>query len=378
MLKMAAAGDVFLPRDAAPGALTAMTDLIKAADVAFFNLECLASDKGEVIPGRSYGVLRIPPKNLKSIIKAGFNLASLAHNHALDFGVECMLDSRDQVAAVGLVHTGSGHDLKEASTPGMLNVKGQTVALLAYTSVFLPGYEAAEGKPGIAPMHALTYYEPVPEMLHEFPGYPPTVRTKVLPADLERLGSDIRSAASTADAVLVSFHFGVPGSPVTLDYQKELGHAAIDAGADVVLGTHPHVMQGIELYKNRPIFYSLGNFVFELPDCFLNLPYSNPYLPRESMFARWTFKDGVVSDLEVVPLYINDLGHPTPTTGAKLAEIQAKMQDLCKPYGTILTAENGFLKVGPTQPPKVQTPPALIPAFHDVATQKPATVGATQ
>ncbi|HQR19336.1 MAG TPA: CapA family protein [Burkholderiaceae bacterium] len=349
MLKMLAVGDVFLPRDVAPGAFAHTADLIRAADVSYFNLECIASDLGEGVPGRSFGVLRIPPKNLHSIIKAGFNLASLAHNHALDFGVEAMLDTKRQVAALGLVHAGSGQDLKEASTPGVLEVKGQSVAYLAYSSVFLPGYQADKGKPGIAAMNAKTYYEPVPPMLHEFPGYPPTVVTKVVPADLERLQGDIKSAASTADIVLVSFHFGIPGSAVVLDYQKELGHAAIDAGALAVLGSHAHVMQGIELYRGRPIFYSLGNFVFELPDVWKDLPYSNPYLPRETMLARWTFKDGVVSDLEVVPMWIDDLGHPHPADGDRFRAIQAQLQDLCTPFGTSLTAGNGFFKVGPAQ-----------------------------
>lgn len=94
-------------------------------------------------------------------------------------------------------------------------------------------------------------------------------------------------------------HFGIPGSAITLDYQKELGHAAIDAGATVV-GTHPHVMQGIELYRGHPIFYSLGNFIFELPAQFADRPYSKPHLPSETMFARWTVKNGDVSDLEVL------------------------------------------------------------------------------
>src|SRR5690606_7312001 len=114
---------------------------------------------------------------------------------------------------------------------------------------------------GVATIGATTAYQPSPRLV-EMPGALPTVLTFVKPPDLAALRQRIQALRSNVDLVVASFHWGVSDFQETQDYQQELARAAIDSGADVVIGHHPHMVQRIEVYSGKPIFYSLGNFVF--------------------------------------------------------------------------------------------------------------------
>jgi poly-gamma-glutamate synthesis protein (capsule biosynthesis protein) len=132
------------------------------------------------------------------------------------------------------------------------------VAFIGYASVLLPQYWATAERPGAAPMRAHTFYEP-----YEFqPGAPARVVTVPHAEDFNHLVNDIRAVREHADLVLVSLHWGLHFTPRPCDYQPLVAHAAIDAGADAVLGHHPHQPQSVERYKHGVIFYSIGNFSF--------------------------------------------------------------------------------------------------------------------
>ena len=150
----------------------------------------------------------------------------------------------------------------EARAPVVLERGGTTYGFLQYTSVFWPiGHEADDETTGVAAMKAHTAYQPnvrIPEM----PGGPPTVVTWPDADYLKAFEDDIGALRSRVDVLVVSCHWGISGSDDTADYQVDLAHAAIDAGADLVMGHGPHVIQGAEVYKGRAAFYSLGNFHF--------------------------------------------------------------------------------------------------------------------
>jgi poly-gamma-glutamate synthesis protein (capsule biosynthesis protein) len=124
------------------------------------------------------------------------------------------------------------------------------------------GFWAEENRPGCAPMRAWTLYEQVE---HDQPGTPCRVHTFPNRDDLQALVSDVRKARAQADFVAVSLHWGIHFIPgVIADYQRDAGRAAIDAGADVILGHHAHILKGVDVYKGKPIFYSLCNFAMDL------------------------------------------------------------------------------------------------------------------
>jgi poly-gamma-glutamate synthesis protein (capsule biosynthesis protein) len=139
---------------------------------------------------------------------------------------------------------------------------GVRVAFLAYSSILPMGYWAEEIRAGCAPMRAHTLYE---QIEHDQPGTPARIRTFAHTEDLAALVADIRAAKEQADIVVVSLHWGIHFVPGALaDYQREVAYAAIDAGCDLILGHHAHILKGVEVYRGRAIFYSLGNFAVDL------------------------------------------------------------------------------------------------------------------
>ncbi len=156
-----------------------------------------------------------------------------ANNHSLDYGEEAMLDTLSRLREAGIESVGAGSTSERAYAPVVLNVQGIRLAFLSYTDIPSPAWKAAEESPGVAWI------------------------------DAERIATDIATAKQTADTVAVFFHFGIEGSLVVTEAQREQAHAAIDAGATLVLGSHPHVLQEVEEYEGGIIAYSLGNFAFD-------------------------------------------------------------------------------------------------------------------
>ncbi|MCC7275642.1 MAG: CapA family protein, partial [Alphaproteobacteria bacterium] len=167
----------------------------------------------------------------------------------------------------GIATAGAGADLAEARAPAILERAGTRVAVLAYSSVYQAGYEARAKVPGLAAMRVHShYYIPDWDAYGKVePGIRPQVRTIPYPEDVAVLEDAIAQARQSVDVVVASFHWGTASEPAILtDYERILGHAAIDAGADVVYGHHHHYLRGVELRRGRPIFYGLGHFAFDL------------------------------------------------------------------------------------------------------------------
>jgi poly-gamma-glutamate synthesis protein (capsule biosynthesis protein) len=215
----------------------------------------------------------------------------------------------------------------------ILERKGTKVGFLAYSSVHPKGYEATENRPGLAPIRVWTIYEQTDYQ----PGTPPRIVTIPYEDDLKAMVDDIRMLKSQADIVVVSMHWGVHIIPRVIPmYCFTLGHAAIDAGADIILGCHTHICKGIEMYKGKAIFYSTGNFAAEIgpyqvkhcggefahemvkkygavpdPEC----PTFN--LPRESrstMIVKAIIEDGEIKRLSYIPCFVNKDSEPEIVT----------------------------------------------------------------
>lgn len=217
---------------------------LDAGDLVFGQLETTVSDRGSPAPNAKLA-MRTAPAAATAIRQAGYDVMSFAGNHCLDWGREAFFDTLDHARAAGLEVCGAGADITAARTPVIRELGGARVAFLAYGSILPTGYWAEVERPGCAPMRALTAYTPVET---DQPGTSARVHTFPDRADLAALRADVRAAKRQADIVAVSIHWGIHFVPSEIaDYQRDVAHAAIDDGADVILGHHPHILKGIEI-----------------------------------------------------------------------------------------------------------------------------------
>lgn len=257
-----AVGDIYVQRDDPETVFAGVAERFSAADFVLGNLEGAVCDGGTPWQKGGINVWKSDARQMAAIKAGGFHAVAATNNHILDFGHEGLRETLGHLDAIGVAHAGAGETLAAAHAPAILERDGVRVALLAYTSVFVPGWEALEDRPGLAVIRVRTAYEP-DYRVAELPGAPPIIRTWAEPGDLARLKADIAGAAEAADIVVCSFHWGISGGYEKLtEYQVEVGRHAIDCGADLVFGHHPHLFQGIEIHNGKPIFYSLGNFTF--------------------------------------------------------------------------------------------------------------------
>ncbi len=264
MVTLVAVGDVAPRREEHPEKAFDLTrSILKGADITFGQLESSLSARGtRQLHLWEYGPTGTPgrsdnPSAPKMLSDAGFKIMSFASNHTMDWSEDAMFDTLDVLRSNNITVIGAGKNIKEATRPAILERRGTKVGFLAYCSVARSGHEATEYSSGVAPMRASTAYE----QFDYQPGAPPRVITKANPDDLAAMVEDIKKLRPQVDILAVSMHWGVHYVPAVIAmYQYEVGHAAIDAGADLIIGHHPHILKGIEVYKGKIIFFSLGNF----------------------------------------------------------------------------------------------------------------------
>ncbi|MFA6028741.1 MAG: CapA family protein [Elusimicrobiota bacterium] len=203
-------------------------------DVLFGNLETSVSRRGAPTRGKTF-TFRAPPENIAILRATGFTVLNLANNHVMDYGPEAFLDTLRLLDEGGFRRVGAGRDLGEAVRPVFFERGGLRVGLLAFTSTHPEEAWARRERPGVA----YSGDARVPEW--------------------------IRLAKSSCDVLLVSFHGGTEKAEDPNEIQRAFGRLAVDAGADAVIGHHPHVLQAVELYKGRPILHSIGNGLFVSP-----------------------------------------------------------------------------------------------------------------
>lgn len=203
----------------------------RTADIAFANLEGPISDRGEN-QGSIYS-FRADPRTVEGLSYAGFDVLSLANNHMFDWGQDALSQTVDLLHTAGIRTVGAGNDETEANAPAILDLDGTKVGFLAYTTLLPESFEAQGEIPGISHRGRVS------------------------------VESAVRALRKDVDLLFVSVHWGNEYEEVSSDTQRVFGHALIDAGADLVVGHHPHVAEEVERYKNGWIAYSLGNFVFD-------------------------------------------------------------------------------------------------------------------
>ncbi len=256
-------GDLLTDRERPDEAYAPVRDLLAIPDVLFGNMEGPYSDNPRSVP--SAGAALVPPAhNLDALSRAGFDVLSLANNHILDGGREVMLENRQRLHEQGVATCGAGGSLEEARAAAIVETGGLKVAYLAYASVFPRGFEARGSQPGLAPLRARNFYQ---DLIDDYymPGADPRIATVPDPTDHDNLVADIASARQQADIVVASFHWGDHFKAHHLtDHELRTARLCIDEGVDIVVGHHQHVLRGMEWYRDRPVFYGLGHFVFDV------------------------------------------------------------------------------------------------------------------
>ncbi len=306
-LTVAAGGDVlgdrrvgtFVDEHGGEAVFAKVRPLLEEAHLAFVNLESPLSDRGTPDPHKEYTFLGRPAL-VDGLAAAGVDVVSLANNHAVDFGPTALLDTIDRLDEAGVNHAGAGADAEAAQAPALLLTPAGIVAVLAFTELIHPGFAATADRAGINPTTP----------------------------DHKKLLAAIASAQEKADFVVVSFHWGKEYTGRANQEQRRLAHQAIDAGADLVLGHHPHVIQGLELYRDRLIAYSLGDFVWD----------HHSRETGETFVLQVAMKPGEPPYVEVVPVYLSEAtGVPAPVTGNEADVILNRLARLSSDLGLKLT-----------------------------------------
>ncbi|NVN92739.1 MAG: CapA family protein [Desulfuromonadales bacterium] len=271
-------------------------------DINLANLESPLARGGTEFSSKKFR-FRAEPEVANALHSAGFNLVTLANNHSMDFGWAALKETRQHLSNAGIAWIGAGENLNEARQMALYTIKGKKIAFLGYSLTQPIEFFAGSTRPGT------------------MPGYANLVT------------ADVANARKQADYVIVSFHWGREASGTVQSYQRDTAHRAIEAGADVIIGHHPHVLQGVERYKGGIIFYSLGNFTFA----------SKSTTADVSAIVRLRLNNSQ-REAELLPL---DVLHrrvgfqPRLLSGAQGAAVIGKINQLSRPFKTEIPSHDG-------------------------------------
>ena len=357
-------------RATSPDAVPRIKALL-SGDVVFTNLEgVIAEPQGPT--DKRPGFL-IPPAALDSLSTFGFNLLSLANNHSFDAESAGIVDTLREVKQRNIAFAGTGKTLTEASSAGYLRTKNGTVALIASASgLIAEGGKATHDKPGVNELR-LFAGDKRNDATKDLPGAP---SNRIDKEDAARILQSIREAKGHADLVVVYQHNHVfsnhsfanifyEGLAERLSPDKWLQrwtHEEIDAGADIVVMHGAPLLHGVEIYKGKPIFYDLGNFIFNAPPAIWAI--GEPIV-FESVVATIEYQDNKLKSIALKPIEMNFLGKgpgdfesryaandfvktrglPSLATGDKANYILARVAELSRPFGTKIEMKDGAARI---------------------------------
>lgn len=353
-----AVGDLAPTRELVPAepATQQVWGHVRTADLATANLEIPLTDK--LLPADKAITLRADPGLAPSLKEAGLAAVTVANNHALDQGSGGLSDTLSALEEAEVAAAGGGTTLEEAARPALIPAGGATVAVLGLACTLPPGFAAAPLRPGVAPVRVRSRFLVDAVTFDEQPGMVPWVETEALADDVSAAVGRVERARDAADLVVVHAHWGVPNGwcgafqdPLA-DYQRPLGRSLVDAGADLVVGHHPHVVHGVEAYNGGIIAYSLGNFLFhgmaedgELTLAAAHPPYDVSSLKegdaRLAVILEMEWRDGGIESVLFRPTLMNARGEPEFASGEDAERVLNRLVDLSGRLGTRVENSNG-------------------------------------
>lgn len=312
-LTLTAVGDIMLGRGVArvmpekePSyPFTYVNDQFEKSHLVFGNLEMVISERGEPLPGKGIWLKGEP--EVSGRLKY-FDVLNTANNHTVDYDTEGLMDTIEYLLEQGIQPVGAGQDLNRARAPIYLEVEGMMLAILSYS-------EMADI------FFSWDYRRPM--------GATPD-RAGINPYNPEEIKKDI-SAVKDADWLLLSLHWGEEGLAYPREDQRLDARSFIDAGADIIIGHHPHNLQGIEMYKGRPIFYSLGNFVYD----------QRKRHQIETILAEITISKDAIEQVRVLPLLIHE-GQPKSVNDQDLNIILGRLTEMSRGMNVDISEVGGW------------------------------------
>jgi poly-gamma-glutamate capsule biosynthesis protein CapA/YwtB (metallophosphatase superfamily) len=369
-------------RVTAPDAVPRIRSMIQG-DVNFTNLEGTIAHEGQAVKqGRGF---LVPPPALDCLTGLGFNLLSLSNNHAFDLKREGLENTLHEVDARHIVHAGTGETMAQAAAPAYLITQKGKVALVASASgLVAAGGHAGENSPGVNELR-IEAGDRENEATEALPAGP---QNRPNSEDAGRILRNIREARAHADLVIVYQHNhvfsnrpfsevfseGLPERLAPPAWLKTWTHAEIAAGADIVVMHGAPLLHGIEIYHGKPIFYDLGNFIYNLPPA---ITYIDEPVNWESVVASVRFKGRTLESIALTPIAMNNIGEgqpdvhdqytnnqfldtrglPAPATGRQASDILERLADASRPFGTHIAIKDNRAEIQlGAKPGRSQTP----------------------
>ncbi|MEN6313637.1 MAG: CapA family protein [Clostridiaceae bacterium] len=323
-LRFLAVGDIMLGRGVGMRlqkagnyemAFEKVASLLKQGDIVFANLESPFTESTHCLDKKGKIVLKAKPEASKALTSAGFNLLSLSNNHMLDYYETGLFDTMKVLEENHISYAGGGKNLEEARKPAIIEKNGLKIGLLAYTDMA--------------------------ELI--FAGNPylsfaaKADKSGLVPRKYETVREDIMKLRGQVDLLAVSLHWGTEDSFTVTPEQIEFARKLIDDGADIILGHHPHQFQGMEIYKGKPILYSMGNFLFD----------QNDPENMESFIIDMKYKGTELTELSAIPVRILDKSYVEVQTGQNAVNILERQANLCTKLGTIPLTDADKLVIKP-------------------------------
>ncbi len=277
-------------------------DEFKKYDIVFANFEMSITYRGSVHPTKPY-TFRLHPDNADYFKELKIDIVSLANNHILDYGKQGLTDTMRFLREWDVSYSGAGENLKMARKPAVLNKNGTDVLFLSYCERPPSDFYATERSSGTAPLN------------------------------LKYIQEDVRKYKKENNIVLISLHWGIEHEDFPKKYQMAIAHSIIDAGADGIIGHHPHVPQGIEIYNGKPVIYSLGNAITG----FYNPNYKN------NIMVSLQYRGPELLDIRIIPIagkFKEIKSQPRILNGNKAVKILQHMKRISRPFKTNIVIED--------------------------------------
>lgn len=271
----------YIDANGGASAMANISDMLSQSDVTISNLESpLSDDESEPVPDKDVYIIG-RPSAIESVVNSGIDIVSLANNHIMDYTGPALQDTLEALDAAGILHAGAGMNEEDADKMVETTVNGASIAFFSWTDIVPDNYVAYEDNPGVASARL----------------------------NMDDACRRVSEAKKTHDIVIVAMHWGVEYQDYIDDYtQRTPAHQLADAGADVVLGNHPHVMEGVEFYNGSFIAYAHGNCVFRQAFEFGNT--------HESIVLKFDMTQDGIQNVTATPLYLSDEhGIPSVATG---------------------------------------------------------------